>query len=194
MHLPGRVWLFGVARRGEPSIHFVHAGVSVDLGVIVDFSYYVGSQSSELRPAGPTVRSQTPLEVTASVAHGTANAPLHDTDCGVVLDRRKFWDYGPDGGNLPPRPMMESFRGWILPRLRRQYPQVTCEITKRALLFEFHETLKFDGDLRTRPQRRSHRLAGAPRRSRPLDSQHRAPRLGPLASTAPHRAVRQHRA
>jgi hypothetical protein len=28
---------------------------------------------------------------------------------------------------------------------------VTCEITKRALLFEFHETLEFDGDLRTDP-------------------------------------------
>jgi hypothetical protein len=86
-----------------------------------------------------------------SVAHGTANAPLNDTDCGVVLDRRKFWDYGPDGGNLPPRPMMESFRDWILPRLRREFPDVSCEITKRALLFEFHETLEFDGDLRTDP-------------------------------------------
>lgn len=86
-----------------------------------------------------------------SVAHGTANAPLHDTDCGVVLDRRKFWSYGPDGGNLPPRPMMESFRDWIIPRLRRQYPRVSCDITKRALLFEFHETLEFDGDLRTDP-------------------------------------------
>lgn len=86
-----------------------------------------------------------------SVAHGTANAPLHDTDCGVVLDRRKFWEYGPDGGDLPPRPMMESFRDWILPRLRRDYPQVSCEITKRALLFEFHETLEFDSDLRTDP-------------------------------------------
>jgi hypothetical protein len=86
-----------------------------------------------------------------SVAHGTANAPLHDTDCGVALDRRKFWDYGPDGGNLPPRPMMESFRDWILPRLRREYAQVSCGITKRALLFEFHETLEFDGDVRTDP-------------------------------------------
>jgi hypothetical protein len=86
-----------------------------------------------------------------SVAHGTANAPLHDTDCGVVLDRRKFWAYGPDGDGLPPRPMMESFRDWILPRLRREYPHVTCEITKRALLFEFHDLLQFDGNLQTDP-------------------------------------------
>jgi hypothetical protein len=86
-----------------------------------------------------------------SVAHGTANAPLHDTDCGVVLNRRKFWAYGPDGDGLPPRPMMESFRDWILPRLRRDYPSVTCEITKRALLFEFHEVLQLEGNLRTDP-------------------------------------------
>jgi hypothetical protein len=86
-----------------------------------------------------------------SVAHGTANAPLHDTDCGVVLDRRKLWAYGPDGDGLPPRPMMESFRDWILPRLRHEYPHVSCEITKRALLFEFHEVLQFEGDVRTDP-------------------------------------------
>src|SRR5687768_4588705 len=59
-----------------------------------------------------------------SVAHGTANSPLHDTDCGVVLDRREFWAYGPDGSGLPPEPMMESFRDWIVPQLRREYPQV----------------------------------------------------------------------
>lgn len=31
-------------------------------------------------------------------------------------------------------------------RLRREYPQVSCEIIKRVLLFEFYETLEFDGD------------------------------------------------
>jgi len=35
--------------------------------------------------------------------------------------------------------MLESFRDWILPRMRREYPAATCEITKRALLFEFGE-------------------------------------------------------
>jgi hypothetical protein len=86
-----------------------------------------------------------------SVAHGTANAPLHDTDCGVVLDRRSFWDYGPDGGKLPPGPLMESFRDWIVPRLRRDYPEVSCEITKRALLFEFDEPLELEGGALTDP-------------------------------------------
>lgn len=80
-----------------------------------------------------------------SVAHGTANAPLHDTDCGVVLDRRKFWIYGPDGLGEPPGAMLESFRDWILPQLRHDYPDVTGEITKRALLFEFHDPLTFEG-------------------------------------------------
>jgi hypothetical protein len=82
-----------------------------------------------------------------SVAHGTANAPLSDTDCGVVLDRRKFWSYGPDGDGEPPGPMLESFRVWILQQLCVDYPNVTCEITKRALLFEFHEALTFDGGI-----------------------------------------------
>jgi hypothetical protein len=86
-----------------------------------------------------------------SVAHGTANAPLHDTDCGVVLDRRKFAEYGPDGADRPPGPMLESFRDWILPSLRREYPAVTCEITKRALLFEFGETLELEGGVRVDP-------------------------------------------
>lgn len=80
-----------------------------------------------------------------SVAHGTANAPLNDTDCGIVLDRRKYWTYGPDGEGRPPRPLLQEFSDWILPRLRRQYPNVTCEITKRALLFEFNDPLEFEG-------------------------------------------------
>lgn len=86
-----------------------------------------------------------------SVAHGTANAPLNDTDCGVVLNRREFPEYGPDGQNAPPMRLLESFRDWILPQLRRHYANVTCEITKRALLFEFHETLAFEGGLETDP-------------------------------------------
>lgn len=86
-----------------------------------------------------------------SVAHGTANAPLNDTDCGVVLDRRKFPAYGPDGTGLPPQALLESFRDWILPRLRAEWPKVTCTITKRALLFEFHEPLEFEGGVVTDP-------------------------------------------
>ncbi len=86
-----------------------------------------------------------------SIAHGTANAPLNDTDCGVVLDRRKFWTYGPDGDEEPPGELLESFRDWILPELRRNYPRVTCEITKRALLFDFHETLTFEGGIEVDP-------------------------------------------
>jgi len=86
-----------------------------------------------------------------SVAHGTVDAPLNDADCGVVLDRRKFPGYGPDGDGTPPLALLESFRDWILPQLRRHYPNVTCEITKRALLFEFHETLAFEDGLQTDP-------------------------------------------
>lgn len=81
-----------------------------------------------------------------SVAHGTANAPLNDTDCGVVLNRRRFPAYGPDGEGLAPLPLLESFRDWIVPQLCDEYPDVICTITKRALLFEFHELLEVDGE------------------------------------------------
>jgi len=86
-----------------------------------------------------------------SVAHGTVNAPIRDSDCGVVLNRRKFPKYGPDGDGIAPLGLLESFRDWILPQLRKHYPAVTCEITKRALLFEFHETLAFEGGVETDP-------------------------------------------
>jgi hypothetical protein len=86
-----------------------------------------------------------------SVAHATANAPLNDTDCGVVLDRRRFWAYGPDGGGEPPGPLLDSFRDWIFSQLRTHYPKVTCEITKRALLFEFHDALTFEGGIEVDP-------------------------------------------
>jgi hypothetical protein len=69
----------------------------------------------------------------------------------VVLNRRKFPEYGPDGDGIPPLALLESFRDWILPQLRRHYPNVTCEITKRALLFSFHETLALEGGLETDP-------------------------------------------
>lgn len=71
--------------------------------------------------------------------------------CGVVLDRRKFSQYGPDGDGHPPGPLLESFRDWILPQLLREYPTATCEITKRALLFEFGQTLEFDGGVLVDP-------------------------------------------
>jgi hypothetical protein len=86
-----------------------------------------------------------------SVAHGTANAPLDDTDCGVVLDRRKFPEFGPDGDDRLPGPLLESFRDWILPRLREHYPNVTCEITKRALVFEFHEAVTLEAGIEVDP-------------------------------------------
>jgi hypothetical protein len=71
-----------------------------------------------------------------SVAHGTANAPLNDTDCGVVLDRRKFPEFGPDGDDRLPggrpfsgrcRPLSGRSRlGWAAPVAARR-KQVACE-------------------------------------------------------------------
>jgi hypothetical protein len=48
-----------------------------------------------------------------SVAHGTANSPLGDADCGVMVDRRfdEFRAFGPDapGGGKGPEAFIQSF-------------------------------------------------------------------------------------
>jgi hypothetical protein len=85
-----------------------------------------------------------------SVAHGTENSPLGDADCGVMIDRRpeQFRGYGPDAGpgGMGPESFIQSFAGYILPRLRRAgYPNVTIDLSgNRALKFDFHDPVDFD--------------------------------------------------
>lgn len=83
-----------------------------------------------------------------SLAHGTANCPVHrrdlglDADSGLVLDRRTWTWLGPDSatGDGPTKTVHE-LREHLLSVVGRTYPQVTCEITKRALLLAVHEPL-----------------------------------------------------
>jgi hypothetical protein len=87
-----------------------------------------------------------------SLAHGTANCPVHqrdkglDADCGVVLDRRAYPTLGPDvfGGEGPVE-IVEEMRLHVLGELRRDYPKVEAETTKRAILLTFHEPFR-DGE------------------------------------------------
>ena len=74
-----------------------------------------------------------------SVAHGTVNKPVSDADAGIVLDRRKYPELGPDGDDEPPNAIVEDVAEHIIERIREDYPGATKEITKRAILFEFHE-------------------------------------------------------
>jgi hypothetical protein len=76
-----------------------------------------------------------------SLAHATVNRPVRDGDCGGVLDRRSWPELGPDGAGIGPGQIMQAMAEFIIERLREDWPAVTYTITKRAILFEFHEPL-----------------------------------------------------
>jgi len=80
-----------------------------------------------------------------SLAHGTANCPIHqrdkglDADTGVVLDRRSHPTLGPDSAEQDgPTPIVEAMRDHLRRELKRDYPQVKFRITKRAILISQH--------------------------------------------------------
>lgn len=88
-----------------------------------------------------------------SLAHGTANCPIHqrdkglDADCGVVLDRRVHRELGPDSlDDAGPNRTVEGVLEHVRPALVDLYPSVTFEITKRAILIEFHEPMSSGED------------------------------------------------
>ncbi|MCD2197269.1 hypothetical protein LQ327_28245 [Actinomycetospora endophytica] len=83
-----------------------------------------------------------------SIAHGTANCPIHlrdkglDADCGVRLDRRFHRTLGPDSDQEEgPGGVVERLRVHVRSRLKADYPDVAITITKRALLVRFHSPL-----------------------------------------------------
>jgi hypothetical protein len=76
-----------------------------------------------------------------SLAHGTVNRPVKDADCGVVLDRRTWPELGPDGDGVGPADVVHEMASFIVARLQDERPSVRVTITKRAILFEFSESL-----------------------------------------------------
>jgi hypothetical protein len=76
-----------------------------------------------------------------SIAHGTAKNPLPDADAGSVLDRRHYPDLGPDWGGAGPARIVEHMAAFIFERLRRDYPRLSYEISKRAIVFTFNEPI-----------------------------------------------------
>jgi len=86
--------------------------------------------------------------VSGSLAHGTANCPVHqrdkglDADGGVVLDRRTWTSLGPESPSEDgPNTTVEMMVKVIEPRIQETYPKATLTITKRAILVEFHQPL-----------------------------------------------------
>jgi hypothetical protein len=83
-----------------------------------------------------------------SLAHGTANCPIHerdqglDADTGVVLNRRAHPSLGPDSADQDgPTAIVEAMRDHLRRELRPDHPQVRFRITKRAILIRFGEPL-----------------------------------------------------
>lgn len=76
-----------------------------------------------------------------SLAHRTVNNPISDGDAGVVADRRVWFLLGPDGGGMGPDSVMRELGGFVCDELRGDYPQISFELTKRAIMFEFHEPM-----------------------------------------------------
>lgn len=76
-----------------------------------------------------------------SLAHATVNNPVSDGDGGLILDRRTWTTLGPDGAGEGPEGVMTRLAAFVLMKLRDEYPELTARLTKRAILFEFHEPM-----------------------------------------------------
>jgi hypothetical protein len=76
-----------------------------------------------------------------SVAHATANNPVNDADCGVVLDRRHHGDLGPDGAGIGPVAIVKELVKGITPEIKAKYPNASVTTKKRAILAEFGEPI-----------------------------------------------------
>ncbi|MGV0806697.1 hypothetical protein [Mycolicibacterium setense] len=88
-----------------------------------------------------------------SLAHGTANCPVHqrdkglDADCGVVLDRRTHAYLGPDSiVREGPDDIVSKMLAHLTPRVVDEYPAATLEVTKRAIFIKVNQPLETGED------------------------------------------------
>lgn len=80
-----------------------------------------------------------------SIAHRTANDDT-DADCGVVLDRRLYYELGPDGAGGAPNDIVEDVRAYIRNKLKDTHPDIAFQLTKRAIKITFNEPLQNGSD------------------------------------------------
>jgi hypothetical protein len=83
-----------------------------------------------------------------SLAHRTANCPIHhrdaglDADCGLVLDRRAYPTLGPDSTeSLGPVAVVKQMAAHLEKCLKPDHLKLQVKVTKRAILLTFNEPL-----------------------------------------------------
>src|SRR2546427_13254527 len=76
-----------------------------------------------------------------SVAHGTVNDPVTDADGGIVLDRRRYPELGPDGGGKGPADVVEELCELVGEKARDKYPDARVTTSKRGLEVSFSSPL-----------------------------------------------------
>lgn len=86
--------------------------------------------------------------MSGSLAHRTANCPIHhrdaglDADCGIVLNRRAYPHLGPDSvSQVGPVDVVNQIARHLENSLMPAYPKLKVKVTKRAILLTFNEPL-----------------------------------------------------
>jgi hypothetical protein len=101
-----------------------------------------------VRAAAKSFRGGDRTFASGSLAHATANCPVHqrdkglDADSGVVLDRQIWPDLGPDAAmNVGPTGVVKELRDHLDRKITVKYPKAKSKITKRAILYSFNAPL-----------------------------------------------------
>ena len=101
-----------------------------------------------VRQAAMSFRGALRSFASGSLAHGTANCPIHlrdkglDADGGVVLNRTYYPNLGPDSlTGDGPNEIVADVRDHIGPIVRKTYPKARLTITKRAIFITIDEPL-----------------------------------------------------
>ena len=77
-----------------------------------------------------------------SLAHFTANGIISDADGSLVLDRRTYHQYGPDGDGVGPTDLVTGVAEVIRDTVTQVYPNVHISTNhKRAIYFRFRDPL-----------------------------------------------------
>ncbi len=81
-----------------------------------------------------------------SVAHGTVNKPVTDSDAGLVLDRRSYPALGPDGEGKGPEEIVDELCELIGSVVREEYPDAKVRRSRRGVYVTFAAPLDDEQD------------------------------------------------